>query len=127
MLPSQTAANPITASQTAASPTVAYLPEELSLLGQVLDAAVEALPPALRTASNRMAIARNIFRLAATGVRDPLQLQLAATTMDLKITAPPASLARSSPPVVLQSHNRRMVAAQLPPFRQTRMTSSAHE
>ena len=108
------------------SQTAAYHPEELSLLGQVLDAAVEALPPGLRTAGNRMAIARNIFRLAATGVRDPFQLQLAAT-MDLKITAPAASISRSSPSVVLQSYNRRAVAAQLPPFRQTRMTSSVHE
>ena len=126
MLPSQTAANPIAASQTAANPTFAYLPEELSLFGQVLDAAVEALPPGLRTTSIRMAIARNIFKLAATGVRDPFQLQLAAT-MDLKITAPAASMSRPSLSVVPQSYNRRAVAAQLPPFRQNRMTSSVHE
>ena len=64
------------------SQTAAYHPEELSLLGQVLDSAVEALPPSLRTASNRMAMARNIFKLAATGVRDPFELQLAAWTED---------------------------------------------
>ena len=110
------------------SQTAAYHPEELSLLGQVLDSAVEALPPGMRTASNRMAIARNIFKLAATGVRDPFQLQLAAT-MDLKIAAPaPAvSNAAPSPSFVRQSYNRLTVAAQLPPFRQTRMASSLHE
>jgi hypothetical protein len=108
------------------SQTAAYHPEELSLFGQVLDSAVEALPPGLRTASNRMAIARNIFKLAATGVRDPFQLQLAATT-NLKIPAPTAPISRPSSPPVWQSHNRLAVAAQLPPFRQTRMTSSLHE
>jgi hypothetical protein len=102
--------------------SAAYGPEELELLGQVLDSAVEALPPGHRTASNRLAIARNILELAATGVRDPLALQLAATT-DLKITVA-TSNTRRSPSSVRQSHNRPGTAARLPPFRQIRMTSS---
>jgi hypothetical protein len=104
--------------------SAAYCPEELSLLGDVLDSAVASLPPPLRTASNRMAIARNILSLAATGVRDPLELQLAAT-MNLKITA--ASNTRSSPSPMRRSHNRPGTATQLPPFRQNRMSSSVNQ
>jgi hypothetical protein len=103
--------------------SAAYGPEELELLGQVLDSAVEALPPGHRTASNRLAIAKNILKLAATGVRDPLALQLAATT-DLKITVASTSNTRRSPSYVRQSNNRPGTAARLPPFRQIRMTSS---
>jgi hypothetical protein len=104
----------------------AYGPEELSLFGQVLDSAVESLPPGLRTASNRTAIARNILRLAATGVRDVFQLQLAATA-NLKITAPTASSSDRSRSHLRRSHNRSNSAAQLPPFRQTRMASWASD
>jgi len=63
-----------------------YSPEELSLLGQVLDQAVESLPPGMRTTSNRVEIARKILACAATGERDPVELELAGV-MNLKITA----------------------------------------
>ena len=104
----------------------AYCPEELSLLGEVLDSAVASLPPSLRTAGNRTAIAKNILNLAATGVRDPLELQLAAT-MNLKITVVAASATRSSTPHMRQSHNRPGTATQRPPFRQNRMSSSVNQ
>jgi hypothetical protein len=104
----------------------AYGPEELSLLGEVLDRAVESLPPGLRTASNRKAIAKNILSLAATGVRDPLALEQAAT-LDLKIAVATTSNTRHPPPHMRQSHNRSASAARPPSFRQTRMASSVNE
>lgn len=63
-----------------------YCPEELSLLGQVLDQAMESLPASMRTPSNRVEIARKILACAATGERDPVELELAGV-MNLKITA----------------------------------------
>jgi len=62
-----------------------YYPEELSLLGHVLDQAIESLPAAMRTPYNRTEIARNILACAATGERDPIELELAAT-IDLKVS-----------------------------------------
>ena len=62
-----------------------YEPEELALLGQVLDRAVRALPPNLRTSHNRATIARNILACAARGERDPARLEEAAS-IDLDIT-----------------------------------------
>jgi hypothetical protein len=55
-----------------------YYPEELSLLGQILDQAVQSLPLNMRTPQNRAAIAKNILACAATGERDPIELGLAA-------------------------------------------------
>jgi hypothetical protein len=62
-----------------------YYPEELSLLGQILDQAVQSLPPGMGTPHNRVAIAKNLLACAAKGERDPIKLRLAALT-DLKIT-----------------------------------------
>jgi hypothetical protein len=62
-----------------------YYPEELSLLGQVLDQAVQSLPLSMRTLQNRAAIAKNILACAATGERDPIKLGLAAS-LNLKVT-----------------------------------------
>ncbi|WP_229194486.1 NolY [Bradyrhizobium acaciae] len=42
-----------------------YNPEELQILGRLLDQAVAALPPALRTPANQMWIARLILARAA--------------------------------------------------------------
>lgn len=56
-----------------------YDPEELALLGQVLDRVVRALPPNQRTSHHRATIARNILACAARGERDPIQLELAAS------------------------------------------------
>jgi hypothetical protein len=66
--------------------SVVYYPEELSLLGHILDQAIVSLPAAMRTPSNRTAIAKNILACAATGERDPIELELAATTDHLKVS-----------------------------------------
>ena len=65
--------------------SVIYYPEELSLLGHILDQAIESLPAAMRTPYNQTEIARNILACAATGERDPIELELAAT-IDLKVS-----------------------------------------
>jgi hypothetical protein len=62
-----------------------YDPEELSLLGRVLDEVVQSLPVRMRTPSNRTEIARNILACAARGERDASELELAALT-NLKVT-----------------------------------------
>jgi len=62
-----------------------YYPEELSLLGQILDQAVQSLPLNVRTPQNRAAIAKNILARAARGERDPDELRLAAL-INLKVT-----------------------------------------
>lgn len=61
-----------------------YYPEELSLLGQILDQAMQSLPLNMRTPQNRMVIAKNILACAATGERNPTELRLAAL-INLKI------------------------------------------
>jgi hypothetical protein len=55
-----------------------YDPEELSLLGKVLDRVVQSLPPNLRTPYNRVEIARNILACALAGERNPEALGRAA-------------------------------------------------
>ena len=55
-----------------------YYPEELSLLGEILDHVVQSLPPNLRTPYNRTALARNILACASSGERDPDELRRAA-------------------------------------------------
>jgi len=55
-----------------------YYPEELSLLGTILDQAVQSLPPDLRTPFDRAALARSMLACAATGERDPDKLRRAA-------------------------------------------------
>ena len=62
-----------------------YGPEELSLLGRVLDKTVRSLPASLRTPRNRVEIARNILACAGKGERDPAELELAAL-VNLKVT-----------------------------------------
>ena len=63
-----------------------YYPEELSLLGNVLDQVLQSLPPNLRTPYNRTAIARNILACAFNGERDPDVLRRAAL-MDSTVAA----------------------------------------
>jgi hypothetical protein len=65
--------------------SVVYDPEELSLLGHILDQAIESLPAIMRTPYIRTEIARNILARAATGERDPIELELAAR-IDLKVS-----------------------------------------
>ena len=62
-----------------------YYPEELSLLGQILDQAVQSLPLSMQTPHNRVAIAKNILAYAAAGERLPIELRLAAL-INLKVT-----------------------------------------
>ncbi len=62
-----------------------YYPEELSLLGEVLDQVAQSLPPNLRTSYNRTALARSILACASTGERDPDELRRAAL-MNSKVT-----------------------------------------
>jgi hypothetical protein len=63
-----------------------YNPEELSLLGSVLDQVMQSLPQNLRTPYNWAAIARNILACADTGERDPHALRRAAL-MDAAVQA----------------------------------------
>ncbi len=62
-----------------------YYPEELLLLGNVLDQVMQSLPPNLRTPYNRAAIAKNILACARAGERDPDVLGRAAL-MDSTVT-----------------------------------------
>ena len=62
-----------------------YYSEELSLLGQILDQAVQSLPLSMRTPQNRAAIAKNILAVAVTGERDQIEIRLAAL-ITLKVT-----------------------------------------
>ena len=62
-----------------------YYPEDLSLLGHVLDQVMQSLPPNLRTPYNRAEIAKNILACACTGERDPDVLGRAAL-MDSTVT-----------------------------------------
>ena len=63
-----------------------YDPEELALLGAVLDQVVQSLPLNLRTPYNRIALAQNILACASTGERDPAELARAAL-MDSQVCA----------------------------------------
>jgi len=64
--------------------SVVYYPEELSLWGgDILDQVLESLPTAMRTPYNRTQIAKKLMACAATGERDRIELELAAT-IDLK-------------------------------------------
>jgi hypothetical protein len=64
--------------QVLSNESAVYYPEELSLLGKVLDQVVQSLPPDLRTPTNRTAIARNLLACSRTGERDPDVLRRAA-------------------------------------------------
>ena len=63
-----------------------YYPEELALMGRILDQVVQSLPPNLRTPYNRAALAKNILACACTGERDPDELRRAAL-MEPKVSA----------------------------------------
>jgi hypothetical protein len=64
-----------------------YYPEELALLGTVLDQVVQSLPPNLRTPYNRAALAQNILACASTGERDPVELARAAFIEKVSVAA----------------------------------------
>jgi hypothetical protein len=57
---------------------IAFYPEDLSLLGAVYDRLLASLPPSMRTSSIRVEIAKKLISAAANGVRDPIELELAA-------------------------------------------------
>ena len=54
--------------------SVVYFPEELSLLGDILDQVVDSLPAAMREPYNRTQIAKNLLACAATGQRNRIGL-----------------------------------------------------
>ena len=62
-----------------------YYPQELSLLGDILDQVLKSLPAGMLTPCNRTEIAKNLLACAATGERGPTELELAAT-IDLKVS-----------------------------------------
>ncbi len=62
---------------------VVYYPEELSLLGHILDQALKSLPANMRTPHSRMEVAKSLLACASAGERNPIKLELAAT-MNLK-------------------------------------------
>jgi hypothetical protein len=62
-----------------------YFPEDLAILGQARDRAVQSLPPNMRTRVKRAEIARIILACAATGERDPIKLELTAL-MNARVT-----------------------------------------
>jgi hypothetical protein len=66
--------------------SVVYHPEELSLLGHILDQAIESLPATMRTPYHRTEIAKSLLASAATGERDPIKLELAAGMIDLNVS-----------------------------------------
>jgi hypothetical protein len=57
---------------------VAYSPKELASFKTVFECAMTSLSPAMLTTRNRLQIAQNILARAATGERDPMELELAA-------------------------------------------------
>ncbi len=69
-----------------AGESAVYYPEELALLGRILDQVVQSLPPDLHTPYNRAVLARSILACASTGERDPDELRRAAL-MDWKVSA----------------------------------------
>ena len=56
----------------------AFKPEDIVLLRNVLDAAVESIPPQFRTSDVKGRLAARILKRAATGDRDPVRLRNAA-------------------------------------------------
>jgi hypothetical protein len=67
---------------------VVYYPEELALLGHILDQVLESLPSAMRTPYNRVEIAKSLLACAATGERDPIELELAALAFRPELDKP---------------------------------------
>ena len=57
---------------------VVFEPEDLILLGGVYDQAIASLPWRMQTSANRRTIAKNLIALAASGERNPIELELAA-------------------------------------------------
>ena len=77
--------------------SAAYYPEELALLGQILDQAVQSLPLSMRTPQNRAAIARNILACAATGERDAIELSISTTKPPVVATTSPDPMQQLAP------------------------------
>jgi len=67
---------------------VVYYPEELALLGHILDQVLESLPSAMRTHHNRAEIAKSLLACAAAGERDPIELELAAFAFKPELDKP---------------------------------------
>ena len=70
----------------------AFQPEELVMLGSVMEHAIDSLPVANRTIVARQMIAQRILDCAATGERDPVELEIAGPHHII----PPAGVLRRS-------------------------------
>jgi hypothetical protein len=57
---------------------IAFDPQTVTLLTEVLDRAVAAIPPEQRTNQFKTRLASNILGAAASGERDPIRLYAAA-------------------------------------------------
>jgi hypothetical protein len=64
--------------QVVSNESAVYYPEELSLLGKVVDQIVQSLPTDLGGPGTRMMIARDLLACFRTGERDPEVLKRAA-------------------------------------------------
>ncbi len=59
-------------------PGAAYQPELIEVMKTALDEAASILPAAKQTSTVKVALASQILTAAARGVRDPIQLKMAA-------------------------------------------------
>ena len=93
-----------------------YYPEELSLLGEVLDQVVQSLQRTMLTPHVHAAIAKNILASAAAGERDPNELRLAAL-IDLEVIVAASQIPTKLRHSATISQSPR-TAGLLPPFGQ---------
>ena len=73
-----------------------FQPDELKLMGSVLDEAAIILPEAERTSAMKTELARRILSAAAKGERDPNKLRIAAFLEEMDVKGPGAL----APPLV---------------------------
>jgi len=73
-----------------------FQPDELKLMGSLLDEAAIILPEAERTSAMKTELARRILSAAAKGERDPNKLRIAAFLEEMDVKGPGAL----APPLV---------------------------
>jgi hypothetical protein len=67
-----------------------FQPDELKLMGSVLDEAAIILPEAERTSAMKAKLATRILSAAAKGERDPNKLRIAAFLEEMDVKGPGA-------------------------------------
>ena len=67
-----------------------FQPDELKLMGSVLDEAAIILPEAERTSAMKAKLATRILSAAANGERDPNKLRIAAFLDEMDVKGPGA-------------------------------------